>query len=85
MAYNKSCVDCSSLILTPIQRRLLDVTMYKIGMDGISGGQGRGRGGGVEWRKRVGLCDVWQDCKFSLEKSIAFLFMTVQQAAAVTS
>lgn len=30
MAYNKSCVVCSFLIFTSIQRHLLDVTMYKI-------------------------------------------------------
>lgn len=30
MAYNKSCVVCSFLIFTSIQRHLLDMTIYKI-------------------------------------------------------
>lgn len=42
MAYNKSCVVCSFLIFTSIQRHLLDVTMYK--KKGMDESWGRGKG-----------------------------------------
>jgi len=79
MAYNKSCVVCSFYIFISIQRHLLDVTMYKKGMDeSCSGGKGRRLSEGnakqrdsywaVEGQRWGGLHDGWQDFKSPLGK-----------------
>lgn len=86
MAYNKSCVVCSFLIFTSIQRHLLDVTMYKKKGLMTLGVEAKGRGSG-EWEAKGLLVSIrGQRCMmdgkivnphWAKEKSFAVLFMPI--------